>query len=344
MAQTLHLVIPGLLGPWPQANEQGFPQPKAPALEQLLRRAKVAHTGITGLEATLFDLLKIQTHAQSRDDDLPAAAVTALADGYASADGWWMRADPVHLHADLHQVLLFDARHLDIDDAEAQALVTAFNHTFTDLGGTLTAPHPTRWYLRLDAPPRLRTYSIGETIGHNINLLLPYGPDSQRWHTLLTEIQMLFHANPVNLKREIQQQLPINSVWFWGGGYLPKADAATDSIYSATTLAKGLALLTDAKLKMLPISASDWHTSAAEDNECLVVFDGLEREAFDWSAQIDRLEKDWFAPLLALLRRQSLQLVLYPDNGLRFTCSRATLRRFWQRPRALAVYLKNHTQ
>ena len=42
-------------------------------------------------------------------------------------------------------------------------------------------------------------------IGRDINALLPQGSAARRWRTLMTEVQMLFHAHPVNRAREEQQ-------------------------------------------------------------------------------------------------------------------------------------------
>ena len=192
MTKTLHLIIPGLLGPWTLQPE--FPLPQTTALERLLGRATV-QSAATGLEATLFTLFGLAPDSDA--NDLPVAAVTRLADGGAANRGWWLRADPVHLQADLHQILLLDARILNIDAGEAQTLLNEFNRVFAADGWNLEIPHPSRWYLRLDQHPDIRTYPLMAAIGHNINPLLPFGGASPRWHTLLTEIQMLFHSSPV---------------------------------------------------------------------------------------------------------------------------------------------------
>lgn len=339
MPKTLHLVIPGLLGPWPESHQSGFPQPRAPALERLLGRATIKQLAVTGGDATLFELFGVPV---SPGQDLPVAAVTRLADAGEPDCGWWLRADPVHLRADLHQVLLFDARFLDISAAEAGSLVAEFNQVFAADGWTLEAPHPARWYLRLDNNPGVHTYPLREAIGRNVNPLLPYGESAPCWRSLLTEIQMLFHSAGVNRERESRGQLSINSVWFWGGGELPaEVRSPTDGIYARDLLVRGLARLVGMAIDPLPDRAGDWQAAAKNERGSLVVleetrYDRVDHEPHAWVEHVQALERDWFAPCLAMLRGKGLDaLYLYPGNGRIYSITPRDLRRFWQRARPL---------
>lgn len=238
-ATTLHLVVPGLTGPRPIDRA-----PTAPALEWLLARAR-SHAVAADPESLLLQLFGLPVAAEVEQ---PVAALTRLGDGGAvDGEGWWLRADPVHLRADLHGVLLADARALAIDATEAALLAAAFDHTFATDGLQLDVPHPQRWYLRLPADPGIRTRPLAEVIGRDINALLPQGSAARRWRTLMTEVQMLFHAHPVNRARE-EQQLPLlNGLWFWGGGPCPvSAQAPAAGLYARDPLARGLAHLAQA--------------------------------------------------------------------------------------------------
>lgn len=341
--QTLHLVIPGLLGPWPASHQSGFPKPRTPALERLLGRARIKELGVTGGDATLFELFGVPV---SSGQDLPVAAITRLADGGEPDSGWWLRADPVHLRADLHQVLLFDARLLDISAAEAGSLVSEFNQVFAADGWILETPHPARWYLRLADDPGVRTHPLREAIGRNVNSLLPYGEPAPRWHALLTEIQMLFHSAAVNREREYRGRLPINSVWFWGGGELPQeVSSPAEGIYANDPLVRGLARLAGKAVSPLPERAGDWQAAAQDEHRSLVVlqatpYDRMDNEPYAWVEHVQALERDWFAPCLAMLRGKGLDaLYLYPGNGRIYSITPRDLRRFWQRARPLTHYL-----
>lgn len=344
MAKILHLVIPGLLGPWPENHQPGFPKPQVPALERLLSRAMINALEITGADATLFELFGVRIPP---DQDLPVAPVTRLADAGDATDGWWLRADPVHLRADLHQVLLFDVRALDIGSSEAQSLVEEFNRTFAADGYTLEAPYPARWYVRLENDPGVRTHHLMEVIGRDVRPLLPYGPSASRWHTLLTEVQMLFHQAGVNIERETRGQLSINSVWFWGGGELPRGvRSPAEAIYASDPLVRGLARLAGGVVNPLPATAGDWQAAAATEPDGLVVlestrYDRVDDELQVWVDHVNMLDRDWFAPCLALLQARELDtLVLHPGNGRSYTVTSRDLRRFWRRVRPLSYHLQ----
>lgn len=339
MAKTLHLVIPGLFGPWPLHKDAEFPGTRAATLEQLLARASVKPLGVTGTDATLFRLFRLSV---SPDRDLPIAAVTRLIDAGHRQEGWWLRADPVNLQADLHQVVLIDPRTLDITMGEARSLAAEFNKTFNRDGWILETLHPKRWYLRLEDEPQLRTYPLPEAIGQDIRPRLPWGPAHRRWHVLLTEIQMLFHESAVNIEREARAQPPINSVWFWGGGKLPQAVSNPyDGIYATDILTQGLARLTTTPINPLPPNALEWREAADDKITTLVVlettrYDSIDNAPYRWSEHIHTLEKDWFILCLSLLKERFLEkLHLYPCDGHGYTITPPGLRRFWRRTRPL---------
>lgn len=342
MTASLTLFVPGLLGPWPTASEPGFPLPATPALERLLARADAASCPVAGFEAVLCLRFGLQ---QPPDGDLPVAALTRLADTGAAA-GHWLRADPVHLRADLHQVLLVDARHLAITADEAARLAEAFNCTFADDGLRLDTPCPERWYLQVDPPPALRTTPLADTIGRDIDPRLPQGDDARRWHARLTEIQMLFHAHPVNQLREAREQPTLNGLWLWGGGGLPDTlQAPRTEFYARDPLSRGLARQAGLAVQVPPDDAGDWRAAEAAGGDALIVLDELRDPLLDddpsgWSERLAGLERRWFAPLLEMLRRGHLRrLALLPCDGRRFTLVRAGLRRFWRRSRPLVGYL-----
>ena len=344
MATLLHLLVPGLLQR-PDGTDPALFRSTAPALEWLLARADADPVPAT-LDATLFELFGLPTPI---DADLPVAALTRLADGGEAGGGdWWLRADPVHLRADLHGgVFLADARTLAIEADETTALAAAFNQTFAEDGLRLEAPCPERWYLRLPTDPGIRTQTLSAAAGRNINALLPAGPNARHWHTLLTEIQMLFHGHPLNQAREQRRQPMINGLWFWGGGSCPTAARApTAGLYARDPLVRGLARLSGTAIDPLPERAEDWREAAATETDSLTVLETTRHDAADgnpahWIEHIATLERDWFAPCRRWLQTGKLTaLHLYPGNGRRYTVTGAARWRFWQRARPLAQHLR----
>lgn len=348
-------MIPELLGPavqkqtitpqFVQAQIQRLPV--TPALSRLLSRSSSQAAVVPGFEAGLFDLFGA---APVNNRDLPVAAVTRLAQGAypETQDGsqyWWLRADPVHLQADLHQVLLFDSRMLAIESHEAQTLIAEFNRELANEGCLLEALSPDCWYLRLPDDPAIDTHPLPEVIAKDINPLLPQGLNAKYWRALLTEIQMLFYNSEINQKRELDRQPIINSVWFWGGGVLP-ADlhSPVDGIYGNDLLTRGLARCANHAVSALPDNANDWLLAAEHEQTSLVVLDSLrycfvDKDYNRWSELIEALEKSWFEPCLqALSDKRLATLVLYPVNGQVYTIRSRDLRRFWRRSRPLLSY------
>lgn len=344
MATTLSLLIPGLLNPGPSDHaEVGFPKPAAPALEWLLARAETRAAPLSA-DVALFEAFGLPV---SDDADPPVAAVTRLADGgEPGEEGWWLRADPVHLRPDLRGVFLVDARILAIEPTETQALAAAFNQTFAVDGLRLDALRSDRWYLRLPTDPGLRTHPLHAAIGRDINPLLPQGSAGRRWNALLTEIQMLFHHHPVNRAREERNQPLVNSVWFWGGGCCPSgARAPAADLYANDPLTRGLARLAGTAIGPVPESAGDWLDAARDEADSLVVlettrFDSADDDPVAWAEHVAALERAWFAPCRRLLRAGTLtRLQIQPGNGRTYAVNTAARWRFWQYPRSLYTYL-----
>ncbi|HAS51863.1 MAG TPA: hypothetical protein DCS21_09040 [Gammaproteobacteria bacterium] len=329
----LHLVIPGLLGPWPADLTPS--RPVVPALEWLLARADVAETPLS-MDAVLFQQFGLPVAAEG---DLPIAAVTALADGCEPDEEWWLRADPVHLRPDVQGVLLVDARALAIEPVEAAALAAAFDQTFAEDGLQLRVPCPERWYLQLPDDPGLRTYSLHDAIGRDINPLLPYGPNKRRWHTLLTEAQMLFHAHSVNRARDERRQPMINGLWLWGGGSLPEgAQAPAAQLYADDRLTRGLARLANVPVQSVPENADAWQHLARQADSLIVLdlarYDRMDSDPLAWADHLVELERNWFAPCRQGLKSGQINaLHLYGGQGRRYSLTGAARWRFWRRPR-----------
>lgn len=336
---ALTLLLPGLLGP--HTGPDSSPEPRTPSLLRLLTRARDEYAPAADYETRLCRLFGLATAAP------PVAALTRLADGGPSDEQpldepGWLRADPVHLHADLHRVRLFDARMLSVTTEEATALAAAFNAAFSGDGLQLDARHPQRWYLHADPPPTLATTPLPAVTGHDITPLLPTGPDQRRWRMLLTECQMLFHDHPVNRSRERRGQAPINGVWLWGEGVLPALSRPSFALYADDALSRGLARCTDLALQPLPDNALDWCDAAGDEPAGLIVFEGLRYPVLDgdpdaWSQALETLEHDWFRPLERLLRGGQLgELRLLDDYGAEWRIGRRDLLRFWRRSHPLS--------
>jgi hypothetical protein len=335
----LVLVIPGLCGPSLDTPATGYFPTALPALERLLSRARVVELSASDPESTLSAFFR---PPGGDSGQLAVAPLTWLADTGERTSGFIMRADPVHLRADQACLRLFDSTAFDLDAQEARDLVAAFNDYYCRRGWQLHAPLPQRWYLTLNEAPELATVTPMQLAGRDISDGLPQGKDAATWHALLNEVQMLFHEHPVNLTREQRGEPAVNSIWPWGGGYLPGRITTTVSrVIAGHPQLRGLAQLGGVPCLDVPGNAVDLMVESQGGLQ-LAWLDLLERswrygEVEAWSDGIRQLEETWFRPLLDLLMQGRIgRLDLYPVGARHYQITRRRLRHFWNPDRSLA--------
>lgn len=316
------------------------------ALESLLARAEQlpSATGPTGNEHILFRLFGLE---QEENADLPVAAVSRMHDMGVIDNDWWLRADPVHLSLEQDRLILTDARRLEITPEEANRMVTEIMEVFTADGWLLKAPRTDRWYLKPASAPNISTTMLTQAIGQDVHPLLPRGPDGKAWHTTLNEIQILLHTMTVNAEREKTGKLPVNSLWFWGGGRLPRIKPVPwTRIWSKEPVSLSLARLSGTPAETTPDRFEDWQKLAARPGEYLVVLDDAQHAALygnfpEWSNSLQRLERDWLLPLLQALKSNTIaNATLITDEGKHFAITSHRARHWWRFRRPLATYLE----
>ena len=339
--KKIHIVIPDLFLPQ-QLAAYASADLSLPALEKLLARARVEPLKVDTLEAWLCGSFGV--------DGMAVAPLTLLADGVPPGDAYWLRTDPVGISMQRDQMIL--QADIVLTVVEAAQLCESLNVHFAEDGLRFLAPHPQRWYLQLDHEPAMETYPLPQVVGADIHAHLPYGPDALRWHSVFNEIQMLFYGHAVNQAREQRGGVPVNAVWFWGGGKLvkslqqPFARVAGDSEL-------GKAFAQSAAIPVWnrtdPISA-DW---AAGSGDVLLVWEGL-RSALQkadigkWRDALQQFEKIYAEPLLAALAAGLVEQltvdVLSDGASRRFVVTRAALWKLWRVPKPLLHYaLPQHT-
>lgn len=328
MKSELHcqLLLPGFARGALAASGAG------PALRTLLRHAQRERAGdAADWLCRRFDV--------ARQQDTPAAPYAALGDGL-QPDGYWLYAEPVSLVLHRDSFVLAECTPA-LQREQAQQLVDALNRHFTADGMHFHAADARRWYLKLAQRPELRTHPLAHVLGRDIQPYLPQGGDGLKWHGLLNELQMLLHAHPVNADLEQEGVMLVNSVWLWGGGELVVGMPQPDlSVWADGALARGLALAHQSRLAVLPSSAQEWLQLAHDTEEHLIVQPPLAPDALQQG--LDRLESDWFAPLLDMLRKGNvarLTLHLAGETVNSFTVTRADFWKFWHRERPLEDYL-----
>jgi hypothetical protein len=318
------LIVPGLLSSQTEA--------RYPALELLLARGRRESADSLTLEQWLHEAF------EQPGDALAAGALALAASGADAGDGWWARADPVHLRALRDRVVVAPGEALQISADEADQLTTALNRHFTDTV-TFHTLDPRRWTASFNTEKSFLGKPAIEAAGRDV-------ASARSGEALLTEIQMLLHAHPVNEAREARGEPAVNSVWLWGAGRLPaEAQGPWRSIAASDPSALGLAQLAGMRRFALPASAAAWLGQLPEEGRHLALLDALrapvalEQQA-EYEAALEALERAWFEPLLGALRAGRVGMVTLraPDAGAGVETVRNDLRRFWRRPRAIGRY------
>jgi hypothetical protein len=317
------LIVPGLF------SAAAFEDAKAryPALELLLARGRRDSQESRTLEQWLHDAFEQPGAA------LAAGALAASEPG----DSWWARADPVHLRLMRDHAVVAPGEALQISADETDQLISTLNQHFSGTAA-FHALDARRWSVRLGTEKRFLEGPAIEAAGRDV-------ATARGDEALLTEIQMLLHAHPVNEAREARGEPTVNSLWLWGAGRMPsEARGPWRSVAAADPSALGLAQLAGMRRLPLPASAEAWLEQLPGDGRHLALLDALRAPAAleqqaQYDESIEALERRWFAPLLAALRAQRIGMVTVrvPDAapGAGFETVRGDLRRFWRRPRPI---------
>jgi len=135
------------------------------------------------------------------------------------------------------------------------------------------------------------------------------------------------HNCPVNIRRRQSGKQEINSVWFWGGGFIP--DAAPhdliDTVYSNNPVTRGLAIINDSKLKSQRMAAQD--DFSRDGRSILIDWVTASSYAVEELEQLEILTRQ----LLTLADQGKLVLFLYAGDGEGRKYDRKAHRRFWKR-------------
>ncbi|MGZ3183957.1 MAG: hypothetical protein ACXU8N_16080 [Telluria sp.] len=248
--------------------------------------------------------------------------------GLAADGGTWFTLHPAHIEIARSHLALTDLRHLGLAEAHARALFDAALPYFSDSGLELAWGDAATWFVRADAWAGMETASPDAAAGLDISFFMPSGPGARELRKLQNELQMLWYEHPANLERQARGQRPVNAVWAWAGGC---AGSAAQPVHAADV---------PGWLAALARGTGGGPASVLGESET-VVSDALSAAAIagDWSAwigEMERLEEEWFAPVLGLLRAGTAGRVALHlggrDSLLAVTTTPLSLRKFWRRP------------
>jgi hypothetical protein len=315
--QVFTLFIPGIELAPPGAL------PRLPALERLLARGRSQP-----LAASPWALL-----ARLAGGDLqrwPVGPVSALGDR-VGAPRTCLRVEPLGAQEAQGGAYRLPAAGLGIRRDEAVALAEAFHAALGADGWRLEIATPERWYLvAAEWLAGDAEWSGFDGPAHALGEDQRPAPPEPGLRLLLSEIEMLFHAHPVNAARRELGAAVIAALHPWGGGRLA---------------AHGLLAAGDGDAPEEPYAAGLRRLGALGPSPGPRAEPGrLDSAGVAWPAAVETLElarlaaieHDWAAPLLAALRRGRLDGVRTVTGRQVHETRRADALRFWRRPRPVA--------
>ncbi|MFC1688744.1 hypothetical protein ACFL0N_00960 [Pseudomonadota bacterium] len=300
-----------------------------PALEQVFSRGRYCKIPAPSPNHIRFSLFGIEP-----DELLPVAALTHVSDRTKAPDNdyYWLRSDPVTLWADMAQVYMTSHGFADLNPYERNEIENCIRSVLLEEGIDLHGEHPERWCIALNEPLEFEFTSLEDALGMDMADALPEHPEARFWRRIITEIQVALHNCPVNIRRRQSGKQEINSVWFWGGGFIP--DAAPhdliDTIYSNNPVSRGLAIINDCRLKNQHMAYSG--DFSQDGRSVLIDWVPVSQFAVEELEQLEILTRQ----LLQLADHGEIELFMYAGDGEGRKYDRRAHRRFWKRINPLA--------
>jgi hypothetical protein len=316
MANALVLVVPGLLAQPPHALAS------MRSLATLAAYAGRPRAETGGLGHALLAALGIDAAA-------PVAPLALLGAGADPGDDYVLRADPVHLAADRDSGLRVQTID-DLSAADAEAIVRMLDRHFADDDLRFEAVRPDAWFARRRDAATIATTAPDAVAGRTVAASMPSGPESRIWRRWQNEIEMMLHDHAVNREREARGVLPVNAVWFSGGGRLADVRALPPTFVSAAPsrlgdLARGIARAAGTAASNDDVASTVSRAHEAGSDACAI---GVMPGGVD----ANDLEKRALAPALTVLDARSVAAVHVVGDGngtvLRWTARRPGL---WRR-------------
>jgi hypothetical protein len=329
------LALPFALPP-PELAKDLIRALQAPALAALLSRHNELqysvfdnNSRVLPHEAWLADALGLAA-AGHPGAPLATACMRGCGLGAEASEGYWFILQPSHVQISRTHMLLTDLRSLQISEADSRGLYELARPYFEELGKTLLHGAPGLWFMRADDWSDMSTASPDATTTQSMTDWLPEGQHARDFRRLQNEVQMLWHEHPINQARQARGLQPVNSCWLWGGAG-PATPAASVAIGDGAMWMEALATPELRRPTAQQLIAQPGTVMLAELISAAQVGDWA-----DWLARMQRLEQDWFAPLLAALkdgRIGSIKLVLSHRYGsTTVSSSKLAQRKFWRKP------------
>jgi hypothetical protein len=283
----MHLLIPGALPPSNVAKDL-LPQVEqhCPALVERLKTLVATvqelapeHTGCTPFEAVRLQQLGYTPPAGAN----LGTGLAALHAGVKNPSETVWLAELSAISVGREGATIAHPASFEITTDEADALFDSVSGLWADRAISALPLNNRQWRIWLDPSVSTRSLTPAAMAEMRLTDWWPQEDSLREWRRLLNEIQMVWHEHPVNLARTERGELPINSLWLFGGaqGWSPTQPAVQAAAEPQNRIRAHQDLLASSQTQ-------------AEDLSSGLIYEGLHTPYLqgDWAA--------WIAALPAL--------------------------------------------
>lgn len=235
---------------------------------------------------------------------------------------WIAAADPVYLEPRLDHLCLHTLRQPEVSKAELKALFDHLQDVLSEDSGFGFARLAHHGYLRSEKPIATAEIDAECVNGLAPNDFLPRGDSAATFRGLLSEIEMALHDHPVNVEREMQGKVPVNSLWIWGGGHAPEIqDLSCRPLFADDPMLRGYWESVSGIVDTWPGTIAACLEASTAGFVAVVPVDEVDSGFYELCLQELRA---------ALLRGRLSCLTLIFADGLRATIRASHRLRFWR--------------
>ncbi len=259
-------------------------------------------------------------------DRFPSASISQLGDAPAdSPSECWAHLTCVHFAAGMNDVAATVLEgEIALTQEDLYEIATTLSAHLRSDGYELGRRTGTVWRLRCPRGLRAETMPPEAAFRTSLKEALPSGANAAELRRLMTELQMLLHEHPVNVRRERAGLPAANAAWIWSvGNALPAVqNVRFPAAFGTEDYLKGLYSLHAQTVHTQDFDVRTIVDAARESGESVAVIAPRSFEA---------LEREWVSPLVWLLKIGTFsRLVLYVASW-RLELHRFDLVRFWRR-------------
>jgi hypothetical protein len=293
-----------------------------PQLVRLAGRGSVTRRALDARQDPLHAAILGALQLHDAADRYPSGAVIRTGVSGQRADGFWLRAQPIHFAAGLDRLTTVPLRGpARMSVAEREALMPTLADHLQSTGFELHTGADGEWLLRSEAPLQVQTVTPEFAAANPAEDILPRGRDAGGLRRLMTELQMLLHEHPVNTQRQLRGLPALNAIWAHGEGMLNDLSgrslpaARGDDVYL-----RGIYRLHDQPLEVRPTDAARLLKQIS--GPTVAVVGVTNPETFD---------AQWLAPLSQALMSGAISTLTLMFDGWRVVTHRTDLFKFWRR-------------